>query len=108
MSEHSMLRDLALSPIHSAPRRWRRGVRADFPRLRTGDHLPFEHSRRVHVAFGLFKLANRCTDRAPAGPPLFSRRRDRPKGQVMAFSLKLTPKVEAALWGAVGGAAALA
>ena len=26
----------------------------------------------------------------------------------MAFSLKLTPKVEAALWGAVGGAAALA
>ena len=26
----------------------------------------------------------------------------------MAFSLKLTPKVEATLWGAVGGAAALA
>jgi hypothetical protein len=26
----------------------------------------------------------------------------------MAFSLKLTPKVEAVLWGAVGGAAALA
>jgi len=26
----------------------------------------------------------------------------------MAFSLKLTPKVEAALWGAAGGAAALA
>src|SRR4051794_21437334 len=40
--------------------------------------------------------------------PVTSPRVHRAKGSVMSFSMKLTPKMESMLWGAVGGAAALA
>ena len=44
----------------------------------------------------------------PAGCPLFAPRIYRAKGSAMNFSMKLTPKVEQTLWGAVGGAAVCA
>ena len=47
-------------------------------------------------------------DREPNRASVLSPRRDRAKGLLMKFSMKLSPKVETACWGAVGGAAALA
>ena len=57
---------------------------------------------------GAIKLVNRFADRAPIRALVDSSRFEREEGSVMSFSLKLTPKIETMLWGAAGGAAALA
>src|SRR5688572_9129990 len=74
-----------------------------------GGQSPSVHSsQREHVAFGLpaWKLlADRTPNRVSAAR---TPRVHRAKGSVMSFSMKLSPKVEPVLWGAAGGAAALA
>ena len=80
---------------------------AEFPRLRDVDDVASAiqtRERRVRA----FKLANRYDDREPVRASVLSRRRGRAKGPVMKFSMQLSPKIEHVMWGAVGGAIALA